>query len=215
MVVVVVPFPSLPPSLGGGGLPATALRPNHPGPARAGGRPRANRALTRWWQVAAGGHRHGRTRRRGAMSDPKTVETLQRYKGQAQGDRGASWQGTHHEPIAKYPSFYTGKGLERGTAAGDVGWNAGKGEHAAYMKSKQQDPAASTVAGSPPSLIGERRYNRRDGMALKGVDTEVSAAALGGAGAQTRSAGGEGCRSAAGVCRTLTAFPPRRSSTSS
>ena len=123
------------------------------------------------------------------MSDPKTVEMLQRYKGQAQGDRGASWQGTHHEPIAKYPSFYTGKGLERGTAAGDVGWNAGKGEHAAYMKSKQQDPAASTVAGSPPSLIGERRYNRRDGMALKGVDTEVSAAALGGQGLKPEAQG--------------------------
>lgn len=145
------------------------------------------------------------------MSDPKTVETLQRYKGRAQGDRGASWQGTHHEPIAKYPSFYTGKGLERGTAAGDVGWNAGKGEHAAYMKSKQQDPAASTVAGSPPSLIGERRYNRRDGMALKGVDTEVSAAALG----QGLKPGAQGARGAAarpvcaGVCRTLTVCPPQ------
>ena len=117
------------------------------------------------------------------MTDARTRETLMRYKGAGPGRSGseAEWLGTHHEPIAKYPSFYTGRGLARGTTVGDVGWNADSCEHSYYRRKKEEDggigeasagPAESS-GSPPPGIIGSRKFFRKDGMALRQTSIEV------------------------------------------
>ena len=106
-----------------------------------------------------------------------------RYKGSGPSRSGdeAGWLGTHHEPIAKYPSFYTGRGLARGTTVGDVGWNADSCEHAYYRQKKAEEGgnaegevgSTETVGSPPPGIIGSRKFFRKDGMALRQTSIEV------------------------------------------
>ena len=117
------------------------------------------------------------------MTDARTRETLMRYKGSgpSRSEAEAGWLGTHHEPIAKYPSFYTGRGLARGTTVGDVGWNADSSEHAYYRQKKAEEEgntegevgSTETVGSPPPGIIGSRKFFRKDGMALRQTSIEV------------------------------------------
>ena len=109
-----------------------------------------------------------------------------RYKGAGPGRSGseAEWLGTHHEPIAKYPSFYTGRGLARGTTVGDEGWNADSCEHAYYQRKQEEDGGIGEASAGPgessgsppPGIIGSRKHFRKDGMSLRQTSIEVGSA---------------------------------------
>mmetsp|Transcript_41503 Transcript_41503/g.50300 ORF Transcript_41503/g.50300 Transcript_41503/m.50300 type:complete len:136 (-) Transcript_41503:254-661(-) len=91
------------------------------------------------------------------MSNPKTVEVLNRYKGPSQVTVGKAHSGTHHEITPKYPSMY------KRSMPGDIGWNVHQNEHTWAKDNGKEEFSA----------IAEKRHNREDGMALKETHLQV------------------------------------------
>ncbi|QDZ17834.1 hypothetical protein HOP50_01g03410 [Chloropicon primus] len=90
------------------------------------------------------------------MSDAKTVEVLSRYKADAKRAGPQEYNGTHLEESPKYPSFYSGRGLDPRESANTVGFMHSQGI-------SQKD--SSTESGG--------RHHRTSGIAMKQVENEV------------------------------------------
>ena len=87
------------------------------------------------------------------MSDPKTVEVLSRYKADAK-RAPQEYNGTHLEESPKYPSFYSGRGLEPRESASTVGFMHTQG-----------------IKDSPTE--SDTKFHRTSGIAMKQVENEV------------------------------------------
>ena len=91
------------------------------------------------------------------MSDSKTVEVLSRYKGAKMSPQ--EHNGTHLEESPKYPSFYSGRGLEPRELANSVGFLT-------EMHSKE-------IKQNEAKVESETRFHRTYGIAMKHVENEV------------------------------------------
>ena len=87
------------------------------------------------------------------MSDPKTVEVLSRYK--AARRLSQEHNGTHLEESPKYPSFYSGRGLEPRDTANTVGFLHSKG------------------ISSESTTDSDTRFHRTNGIAMNHIENEV------------------------------------------
>ena len=85
------------------------------------------------------------------MSDPKTVEVLSRYK--ATRKNSQEYLGTHLEEIPKYPSFFSGRGLEPRSSVSSVGF--------LHSEAKAKEPNDSST------------FYRKNGIAIQQIESEV------------------------------------------
>ena len=100
------------------------------------------------------------------MSDSKTVELLSRYKPAKKAAQ--EYIGTHLEQSPKYPSFYSGRGLEPRHASNSVGF--------LLEPEKDEKPEAGVDDERTPynyKVPPFGRFHRKSGIAMVQVENEV------------------------------------------